>query len=164
MFLFVVAGYALLFTDRRSRAPYPKREQGHLLSNPFWDIAWKSMEGNCSNYCAFQLACNWRRNSSWIKNFFCSFRTKKLEYLDQTTELDWKSYIDTENLTFGIENLSQPSRDQTVGGHILSVISRTIAIHAMPFIRNVVKICLVLILSFCIVVSYFRGHILASCF
>ena len=35
---------------------------------------------------------------------------------------------------------------------------------AMPFIRNVVKICLVLIWIFCIVVSYFRGHILASCF
>ena len=40
--------------------------------------------------------------------------TKELEYLDQTTELDWKSYIDTENLTFGIKNLSQPFRDQTV--------------------------------------------------
>ena len=37
-------------------------------------------------------------------------------------------------------------------------------IHAVLFIRNVVKICPVLILIFCIVVSYFRGHILASCF
>ena len=37
-------------------------------------------------------------------------------------------------------------------------------IHAVLFIRNVVKICPVWILTFCIVVSYFRGHILASCF
>ena len=46
--------------------------------------------------------------------------------------------------------------------------TKTVAVsdwlHAVPFIRNVVKICPVLILIFCIVVSYFRGHILASCF
>ena len=37
-------------------------------------------------------------------------------------------------------------------------------LHAVPFIRNVVKICPVSILIFCIVVSYFGGHILVSCF
>ena len=37
-------------------------------------------------------------------------------------------------------------------------------LHAVLFIRNIVKICLVSILIFCLVVSYFWGHILASCF
>ena len=44
--------------------------------------------------------------------------TKELVYLDQTTALYWKSYLSTENLTFGIQNLSQTSRDQTVPHHL----------------------------------------------
>ena len=38
------------------------------------------------------------------------------------------------------------------------------ALHAVCFIRNVVNICLVPILHFCSVVSYFSRGILASCF
>ena len=40
--------------------------------------------------------------------------TKEIEYLNHTTELNWKKYIVTENFESGMENLSQLFRDQTV--------------------------------------------------
>ena len=40
--------------------------------------------------------------------------TKENQYLNHTTELNWKKYISTENFKSGIKNLSQLFRDQAV--------------------------------------------------
>ena len=42
--------------------------------------------------------------------------------MNHTTELNWKKYIVTENIKFGIESLSQLFRDQTVKATLKKVI------------------------------------------